>query len=61
MPLFMVKKEVFEWVNTGKKTIELGKHTRSNRHIAREMVATHGYDDLMHRITIVKCGPSYVS
>jgi ASC-1-like (ASCH) protein len=25
MPLFMVKKEVFEWIKTGKKTIELRK------------------------------------
>jgi len=25
MPLFMVKKEVFEWVKTGQKTIELRK------------------------------------
>jgi len=23
MPLFMVKKEVFEWIRTGQKTIEL--------------------------------------
>jgi ASC-1-like (ASCH) protein len=23
MPLFMVKKEVFEWIGTGQKTIEL--------------------------------------
>lgn len=61
MPLFMVNKEVFEWMNTGKGTIELRKRARSNRHIAREMVATHGYEDLIHRITIMKCGPSYVS
>ena len=25
MPLFMVKKEVFEWVRTGQKTVELRK------------------------------------
>ena len=25
MPLFMVKKEVFEWIKTGQKTIELRK------------------------------------
>jgi len=25
MPLFMVKKDVFEWIKTGKKTIELRK------------------------------------
>jgi len=25
MPLFMVKKEVFEWIKTGEKTIELRK------------------------------------
>jgi len=24
MPLFMVKKEVIEWIRTGQKTIELG-------------------------------------
>jgi hypothetical protein len=61
MPLFMVNKEVFEWINTGKETIGLRNRARSNRHIAREMVVTHGYEDLMHRITIMKCGPSYVS
>jgi hypothetical protein len=61
MPLFMVNKEVFEWMNTGKETIELRKRARSNRHIAREMVVAHGYEDLIHRIAIVKCGLSYVS
>jgi len=27
MPLFMVKKEVYEWINNGQKTIELRKGT----------------------------------
>ena len=60
MPLFMVKKEVFEWIQTGQKNIELRRGKTEKGDVAvfqcgRNIEGCSFHPSIGHR-----CYPSYV-